>query len=52
MTFDTIEELTNVDEETHQVFFHNKFFAWGEQAVERHIRLPSIDEEFRHILAL
>ena len=50
-TFDAIEELTNVDEETHQVFFHNKFCAWGERAVEMHIRMPSTDEEFRHILA-
>ena len=51
-TFDAIEELTNVDEETHQVFFHDKFCAWGERAAERHIRMPSRDEEFRHILAL
>ena len=51
-TFDAIEELTNVDEETHRVFFHENFCAWGERAAERHIRMPSTDEEFRHILAL
>ena len=51
-TFDAIEELTNVSEETHRVFFHNKFCAWGDRVFPQHVHQPKTEEEIKNVLAL
>ena len=51
-TFDAIEELTCVHEETHRLFFHNQFCKWGERVSTDKIRMPSTEEELRHVLGL
>ena len=51
-TFDLIEELTCVSEETHRVFFQNEFLKWGERVAPNHIKMPDTQEEVRHVMAL
>ena len=51
-TFDAIEELTNVSEETHRVFFHNKFCAWGDRVFPEHVHQPKTEDEIKNVLAL
>ena len=49
-TFDTIEELTCIHEETMRVFFKQKFIVWGHLTAMKEICLPNSPSEFRHIL--
>ena len=51
-TFDAIEELTNVAEETHRIFFHEQFCNWGERVSPTHIKMPCDAESLRHVLGL
>ena len=51
-TFDLIEELTSVSEESHRVFFQKEFLKWGERIAPRFIKMPDNQEEVRHIMAL
>lgn len=51
-TFDALEELTNVDQETHRIFFHQKFCTWGAIVSKEHIRMPDKEEELRHVQSL
>jgi len=39
-TFDAVEELTNVHQESHRVFFHEQFCKWGDRASSVHIKIP------------
>lgn len=48
-TFDAIEELTNVHEETHRVFFHKQFCMWGERVAHEHIQMPFDEDTLRHV---
>jgi len=40
--FDAIEELTNVAEETHRIFFHEQLCVWGERVPPIHIKMPCV----------
>ena len=51
-SFDLLEELTCVDEETIHCFFHEKFCIWGVVAAEEHIKLPSDDDSLAHVMGL
>ena len=51
-TFDVVEELTNVHEETHRVFFHEQFCKWGDRVSSTHISMPTDLIRLRHIMGL
>jgi len=51
-TFDAIEELTNVAQETHCCFFHEQFCRWGERVSPVHIKMPNCPVTARHVLGL
>ena len=51
-TFDAIQELTCVSEETHRVFFHNQFCMWGVKVAPDHIKMPDDSDSVRDIMAL
>lgn len=48
-TFDAIEELTNVSQETHRVFFHKQFCRWAESVAPEHIQMPHDEVSLRHV---
>lgn len=50
--FDSLEELTCIDENTLRQFFHKKFCIWGADAAEEHIKLPSDEESLQHVMGL
>jgi hypothetical protein len=49
-TFEAVEELTAVSEETHRKFFHEQFCRWGEKAAKEHITMPESKEDLLHVL--
>jgi len=51
-TFDAIEELTCVSQDTHRKFFHKYFCTWGQEAAKDLIKLPHDENTARHIMAL
>ncbi len=51
-TFDAIEELTNISQESHRVFFHQFCKSWGAAKATNMIKLPTNAEELVHITGL
>ena len=49
-TFDCIEELTCIHEDTVRVFFLERFILWGQLTSQKEIHLPKTHHEFRHVL--
>ena len=47
--FDLIEELTNVSEEAHRRFFHDRFCKWGDIVSFDYIKMPSDPESFTRV---
>ena len=50
-TFDAIEELTCVSQDTHRVFFHKYFCTWGRDAAKDLIKMPHDDDTIAHVTA-
>jgi hypothetical protein len=50
-TFDAIEELTCVSQDTHRIFFHKYFCTWGKNAATDIIAMPHDEETIAHVTA-
>ena len=50
--FDLIEEATNVADETHRVFFHERFCEWGRAVKDSHINLPNDLQSLRQVTSV
>ena len=48
-TFDLIEELTNVAEETIRTFYHDKFSTWGDLVSGEYIKMPGDEASYRRV---